>query len=106
MSAYDQRQCRLMLERVEEFDSGKLALRKLISDLEALLWALQEIDKHWTEDFHKQWSILEEVYADALARKCKNLPPYSRKLVKSSIEKMKELLKQLLDDANQRQADG
>lgn len=53
ISEYDERQISLMKETLSLFESGKVTLKKLIDNLEGLLFCLQSVDIQWKNDFHE-----------------------------------------------------
>ena len=73
MSEYDQRQYRLMLEKIGSFEQGHIRLDSLIADLDGLLNVLEEPDLSWKEAFQREWGKLEDERADALFRNTKQL---------------------------------
>ena len=94
MSDYDRRQYKMMLELLNAFDARSVGLEKIIADLEALLRLLEDTDKVWKRAFHKQWVVLEEVYAVALDRGLKQLPPDSQKLVEDATQGLRQLVQE------------
>jgi len=68
ISEYDDRQISLMKETLSLFESGKVSLKKLIDNLEGLLFCLQSVDIDWKNEFHEYWFVLEQIYAVALFR--------------------------------------
>ena len=66
LSDYDRRQLGHMQERLFLYEQGTLNLAALIADLDFLTDALQTVDADWRDAVRREWSILEEVYADAL----------------------------------------
>jgi len=96
MSDYDNRQYRLMVERIDQFEKKSIGLRHLITDLEALLCVLQEADQNWKSAFHKQWAVIEEVYAVVLDRKLKEVPQEYWKLIDDAVSTMKQLLTEVV----------
>lgn len=83
-----------MLELLNAFDARDVGLHKIITDLEALLLLLQDTDKAWRNEFHKQWAMLEDVYADALDKGFKQLPPDSQKLVEDAAQRLRQLVQE------------
>ena len=63
---YNLRQMELMKKRIDEYSKGEIMIDKLLSDLEALLGNLKNINNVWKSSFLSAWGILEEVYAFAL----------------------------------------
>ena len=68
LSEYNQRQLSLMKEMLELYTSDKLSLKKLIDNLEGLLYCLQSVDVEWKNELHEYWFVLEQVYAVSLYR--------------------------------------
>ena len=97
MSDYDRRQYKMMLELLNAFDARIVGLHKIIADLEALLLLLQDTDKVWRNEFYKQWAMLEDVYADALDKGFKQLPPDPQKLVEDAIQGLRQLVEERID---------
>ena len=62
------RQLRLMLDRIERFRSGGLAIGQVIGDLEGLQYQLALASDDWRDQFTEAWSLLEIAYAVALDR--------------------------------------
>lgn len=68
ISEYDERQISLMKEMLSLFESEKISLKKLIDNLEGLLFCLQSVDIEWKNEFHENWFVLEQIYAVASFR--------------------------------------
>lgn len=68
LSEYNQRQLSLMKEMLELYTSDKLSLKKLIDNLEGLLYCLQSVDVEWRNEFHEHWFVLEKMYTVSLYR--------------------------------------
>ena len=68
LNEYDQRQLALMEEMLNFYSLGKMPLKKLIDNLEGLLFCLQCVDIEWKNEFHERWFVLEQVYAVASFR--------------------------------------
>jgi len=96
MSDYDNRQYRLMMQRIEEFEKSKIGLQRLIADLDALLCSLQKADETWRSSFQKEWGVLEEVYAIALDKGSEKLPTEHWDLIDNALGNMKRLLAQVV----------
>ena len=94
MSSYDNRQYKLMLERINAFENKKLALKQLIADLEGLLYALQDAPKGWKSSFYEEWAVLEDVYAGVLDEGLKKIPEDSQKLIDGAVGNLKHLVTQ------------
>ena len=62
-SEYNDRQLRLMLGVISEYESGEASLGKLVSDLEALEAALEKPNPTFAKDFRQVWGDLETIYA-------------------------------------------
>jgi hypothetical protein len=59
MSEYDQRQYRLMLDRLEFFDDGDSFHPSVLPDLDVLVRVLEAPDPSWTSAFHDGLERLE-----------------------------------------------
>jgi len=83
-----------MLERMAAFDNEAITLGELVADLEGLLYSLENLDESWQNSFLKQWGILEDVYADALDQKLKELPSEHKALIENAIDELRKLASQ------------
>lgn len=66
MSEYDQRQYRLMLHELKQFENGEIHLDTLVDDLESLLAMLQQAEPGWKDEFLESWAYLDDERAIAL----------------------------------------
>lgn len=57
------RQHNLMLARIDQFESGRLAIGPTVNDLEALLYELELASETWRDAYIEEWSVLELAYA-------------------------------------------
>src|SRR3989338_1481231 len=89
---YDQRQYRLMEQRILHYERGEITLNTLIFELEALLCVLHMEDEEWKKSFRSAWWILEEVYAVALYEGKAALSSEDRELIKKSIDTLRQLV--------------
>jgi hypothetical protein len=64
MSDYDLRQYKLILENVKVPILNLNTLKKTIDNLEGLIYAIEEKDDIWNQQFMMQWWILEDIYAE------------------------------------------
>lgn len=94
--ARDQRQYKLMLERLQQFENDEIALHRLISDLSGLMGALSDVDQEWLDEFQSTWSTLEQIYAGALHRGYKTLPDEDRKIIWATVDELTEMVKHRL----------
>lgn len=92
MSAYDQRQYKLMLSRIDAYSERNIGLRTLIGRLDALIEVLQNADDTWKRQFRRYWAILEDAYAWSLYRGFKHLSPELEGAVNDAVRSMRELL--------------
>lgn len=95
MDDYDSRQYRLMLDLLNEFDARSVGLRKVITDLEALLGSLKNADTEWKSSFYSHWAILEDVYADALDKGWTQLPSARQAMVEGAASSLRRLVEQI-----------
>ncbi len=59
----EKRQLRLMLNRLDGFEQGQYSLAELVSDLEGLFYALDNVPGSWRQDFLHHWGKLEDQLA-------------------------------------------
>lgn len=64
---YNKRQYARMLDCLRAYEEGHLEIDWLITNLEALVDALESPEPTWCEQFMHQWGIIEEWYAFAVA---------------------------------------
>ncbi len=86
------RQFNLMIERLNAFEKKAITLGHLVSSLDGLQNALQDVDASWKKAFLKQWSVLEDVYADALDRNLKEIPDQHMGLLRGAIQEIRRLI--------------
>ncbi len=60
---YNERQLKLMLEMISDYERGHLGIGKLIANLEALLLCLEDIENPWQQEFTAQCGKLEDAHA-------------------------------------------
>jgi hypothetical protein len=94
----EDRQLRLMADRLDAFVSGKLHIAEAISDLEGLLWALEMTPEEWKHDFREQWGELEISYAVALDRQ-EPVPDASDPRIREAVRSMRRLVDERLHNA-------
>jgi hypothetical protein len=99
MTAYNKRQLKLMLERIDWFHRGEIGLPALIANLDGLLNALEGVDQRWKQAFLKQWGVLEEVYADSLDKGLSAVPSENMPLINRAMDELKQLIAQVQECA-------
>lgn len=98
MSEYDQRQYRLMLDRLNGFERGIIGIGKLIDDLYALVNVLESAPDSWKRYFLQEWGDLEITRAGALDREQKKFQEHEIQIIRDAVAKMKLLALQAIDD--------
>ncbi len=96
MKDYNQRQLENMLNQLAAYEARRVDLAGLISSLESLLNALENMPKSWVDQVRRQWGVLEEVYSVAIVREQPVESPENRVLVDQAIIKIRELIKTAL----------
>jgi hypothetical protein len=66
VSEREQRQYALMRQRVDDLRTGRRDIGRVIDDLSALIWELQEVSDEWRNRLIDAWGGLEIPYAMAL----------------------------------------
>lgn len=89
---YDARQINIMKEKISLFKEGKLNIRYLIDDLEALLGCLKTVDDLWKQKFLSEWWQLEETYAVAINENKKHLDNQDEEVVRQALDKIDMLI--------------
>jgi hypothetical protein len=100
MNDYDCRQLRLMLMQISAYETGKVDLSGLISNLEVLHHVLQEVPESWLDKFWSEWGILEEVYSIAIVREQPIESPANRAETIPAIARIKEMVVEILTTAS------
>jgi hypothetical protein len=93
---YNQRQYQLMLDRISQYERGKLRIGSLIDDLWALLSVLENATTTWRESFVAEWGDLEQVYAVALDRN-RDLDAEDDAIIASALAALKSLIAQVIE---------
>jgi hypothetical protein len=80
------------------FLAGTVGIDKAISDLEALLYALEEAPEEWRRSFQEEWGALEISYALALEANDPVLPDASAPDLREAAERMLAMVEPEIDD--------
>src|ERR1043166_8465956 len=97
MVDFDQRQYRLMLDRLVAFDEGRIRLDTLVDDLEGLLNILAEPDPAWKRTFLGFWGELEEERAYALFKEIKAFDEETTQSLRAKVAELEQLVRQKID---------
>src|SRR6185295_7236568 len=97
VSEYTQRQYRLMLERLDDFQRKKLKIDTLINDLEGLVNALEDLDPKWRQAFLHHWGKLEEARATALDRNARTLNAEESRIVEEALPRLRLHVLEMID---------
>lgn len=105
MDEYNLRQLKIMLEKIDSFESGNLVFGDLIEDLDALLTVMENLDKEWKYTFHSHWFTLETYYAAALDEDTNPFEDDTKGHIPEAIEILKSMiqseLKKCPDDSEE-----
>lgn len=96
LSDYDKRQLNLMREQLCNFREGNLSIQGLISNVEGLINALENIDEVWIDKCRGFWWDIEQVYAVALDREKKSFDQYDSEIITKALKGIENLLDQIL----------
>src|SRR4051812_47150635 len=99
----NQRQFRLMLDAVGRYERGEIGLGRLVSDLESLLDALDNLSEEWRDSFLGEWGDLEQVHAVALDRSENQLNDQESRLVGDSLKAIRAMVQAALETPDARQ---
>ena len=92
ISEREQRQLEQLKDRLLRYESGSFSLANLVSEVDFLIEALEEVDAEKRLALRREWSVLEEVYADALDRGGPELTDESAKRADRTVEKLTHLV--------------
>jgi len=92
ISDYDERQYRLMLERLEAFLAGHVSMDKILADLEGLLSALEQPGEEWRRTFQEDVNELDIIWGVALDHGRTRLTEPEAKSAFESAERLKKLV--------------
>ena len=95
------RQYRLMEDRLRGFLDGSVKIDKAISDLEGLLYALNETPEEWRRSFQEEWGTLEVFYALALEAEDPELPDASVPDLRQTAQRMLDMVAAEMDTSPQ-----
>ena len=84
-----------MRHQIEEFRKGTIDLAWLISSLESLRHALQEVPQDWVDEFWSKWGILEEIYSLSIVRE-QPISPADRMEIEQIIKDVDAMITSLL----------
>lgn len=68
ISEYDERQLRLMYDKLVYFQKNQIALSSLVNGLESLLHVLEKVENAWEEKFLRELSTLETINSMEILR--------------------------------------
>ncbi|MBA3957553.1 MAG: hypothetical protein H0X51_04045 [Parachlamydiaceae bacterium] len=105
MNAYDQRQLRLMIDKINRFKKDTISLRFLIDDLNGLLEVLEESDDNWKRQFRIFWADLEITYAVALFKEKKVLDAQDVVRIDNAIENILTLIQEKLPPQSEKDSE-
>jgi hypothetical protein len=100
ISEYDDRQLRLMLSSISEYEAGKIALGHLVSNLEALQLTLEGQDLEFKAKFEPLWGKLEDTYAMMLYEERTAINDIDHQLITESLAELKPLISSRLTPGN------
>ena len=98
MPDYDQRQYRLMLDRLEAFSRNGIGIDTLIADLQGLLNALKEPGDSWKQDFLQWWGQIEDARAYARYREAKTLDKQETEYVVEAAVRLEQVIREKIVD--------
>ena len=94
-SERERRQLEQLKDRLLRYESGSLPLATLISEVDFLVESLEEVPADQRAALRREWSVLEEVYADALDRGGRELSDESESLADRTVQKLTQLIAEI-----------
>lgn len=103
INEYDERQLRLMHEKLISFEKNLIELSSLIGSLEFLLNAMESVEDDWEEKFLKEVATLESINAIRIIKESGEEAPEisnnkSNKLINNAISTLKILIEKELNN--------
>jgi hypothetical protein len=83
-----------MIEHLDQYERGIIALGDLLSGVDALFSLLEGMQQEWTEHFRYQWGSLEMINAIAMDRGQAHLSVDDQRIVNEAIANMRRMLRQ------------
>ena len=98
MLKYDQRQYRRMLDSIVAFEQGRVHLDTLVTDLEALLNAVNSPNTVWKQNFLNNWGKLEDEKTFAQFKGLTTFDEEAMGRLRSAVDQLKLLVLEEIDD--------
>ena len=95
LTDFDRRQLGRIQECLNEYDEGGIALSVLVSRLEGLLSALQELNAPALEPVRRAWGVLDEILAVMLDEERVQPDATDREAIEASLGKIRRQLQML-----------
>jgi hypothetical protein len=99
MTELDQRQYRLMLDRIAAFEEGRIPLDALVDDLEGLLNMLSDASPSWRQAFLHEWGKLEDQRGYALFKGLKFLDEEASDRMLAATKKLRQMIENKIDQS-------
>src|SRR5262249_20152354 len=99
MNEYDRRQLERMLSQISAYETGKVDLSGLITNLEVLKDVLQSVPQSWLEKFWSEWGTLEVTLSIAVDREQPVESAANHARIDPAIRKLKEMIVELLGES-------
>lgn len=96
MNEREQRQLDGIINQINAFESHQIRLTGLISSLEALLNAMEDVPQAWRSEFRRQWGVLEQVYAVAADEGRFPTAAAEETVIAEAVGRLRELVQVLL----------
>ena len=81
-----------MKQRVEEYKSASISLKKLVDDLEGLFNCLENSNEDWRDSFYSSWGVLEDIYSFSVYDGQKKLESEDQEIILRNLEKISKLI--------------
>jgi hypothetical protein len=94
----NERQYRLMLDQLTNFENDGLALDTLVDNLDGLLNALEEVAVSWKQTFLQEWGKLEDERAYALCKGVQAFDNEASEWIRSTVARLKLRVLEQIDD--------
>ena len=84
----DERHLARMRDAIRDYLAQRIALSRLVSNLDGLLSAMEIVPEEWRDEYLRHWGKLEDVLAESLDRNDPRLIEKNRQLIDESVTRL------------------
>lgn len=91
--SFNQRQYRLMLQMLNDYENEQMSLSSLIAGLEGLLGFLEGVSESWRQRFLQLWGVLEDIYSIRVDEGRSKLTDEETQVILQTISDLKDFIR-------------